>query len=328
VGADLDLGFKVSVDADAAAGSQIVNKASFTDVNTPKCDAGPSTGTCWTNTVRNPIPCPPNPPVINVKKVDTDPGDGKSVTAGKSTITYDLDLTNTGGSAATDVVVTDAIPDGSTYVDGSATCNGAADCTAAFEDRAVTFTLASVAAGAHLDLGFQVSVNAGDKAGSDIKNKASFTDVNTPKCDAGPTAGTCWTNRVHNPVECPPKGGQTTLTIGYWKNHEAATTGLLPQTLGDYAVNGFEQAHDILANAACSRPINCMAAQMLGALLNVGNGMPDVCIADDIKRAQALLRAVNYHGPDTYALEPDQAAEAKSLHDTFDSYNSDKSNPC
>ena len=62
-------------------------------------------------------------------------------------------------------------------------------------------------------------------------------------------------------------------TIGYWKTHQAATTVLLPVTLGgspwSFVVDSWSKAYNLL-NGASSTDANVMLkAQLLGALLNV-----------------------------------------------------------
>ncbi len=192
-GADNILAFRVSVSP--AANETIVNRASFTDVNTPQCQAGPMDGTCWTNKVSNPLP--PPTPKINVIKAETNPGDNRTVYPGKQ-IDYTLEVINTGDAAAADVIVTDAIPDGTAYVDGSASCGTTPDCTVSYANGTVTWTLSSVAVSADETLTFSVTVT--QYAQGTIVNQGSFTNVNTPDCTAGSTAGTCLTNTVHNPL--------------------------------------------------------------------------------------------------------------------------------
>ena len=91
--------------------STISNHASFTDVMTPGCG---NAATCVTNTVTNPVL---SVPAITVTKSEPTPGAGVTVTSGQATpITYQLAVTNSGGTASGPVTVTDAIPAGTTYV--------------------------------------------------------------------------------------------------------------------------------------------------------------------------------------------------------------------
>ncbi len=187
-----NLTFQVTVNAGDANGSTISNQGSFTDVNTPGCA---NAATCATNTITNPVVVAP---VITVTKSEPTPGAGVTVTAGQvAPVTYQLAVTNSGGTASGSVTVTDAIPAGTTYVAGSASCGVTPVCTASFGSGTVTWTLTSVAPLSTNNLTFQVTVNAGDANGSTIANTANFTDVNTPGCA---NAATCATNTVSNPV--------------------------------------------------------------------------------------------------------------------------------
>ena len=191
-----NLTFQVTVNAGDANGSTISNQASFTNVNTPGCG---SAATCVTNTVSNPVITPAS---ISVVKSEPTPGAGATVIAGQATpISYQLAVTNSGGTASGPVTVTDAVPAGSTYVAASASCGATPNCSVMFASGIVTWTLTSVAASSTNNLTFQVKVNANDVNGSTISNHASFTDVNSPGCG---NAATCATNTVTNPVLSVP----------------------------------------------------------------------------------------------------------------------------
>jgi uncharacterized repeat protein (TIGR01451 family) len=209
---DVFFDFEVSVNASDANGSTITNQASFTDVNTPNCVAGPTTGTCLTNQISNPVVAP----IINVVKSEPTPGNGVAVTAGNEFL-YHLELTNTGGADATNVVVNDPIPAGTIYVAGSAT----PPCALASTGDAVTCTLPDVLAGADDVFGFDVIVNA-DAFGR-ISNQAAFTDVNTPNCTPGQTPGTCLTNTMSNPVVSPTSTTVAGATATYSPSNQSVT---------------------------------------------------------------------------------------------------------
>jgi uncharacterized repeat protein (TIGR01451 family) len=101
------------------------------------------------------------------------------VTAGE-TLTYTIDVDNTGDTAADTVVITDVLPAGTTYV--SATGENA---SCGFDSGTVTCTLASLAGGADEVITLTVTVDAGVTAGTTITNTASVssTPADTPTDD-------------------------------------------------------------------------------------------------------------------------------------------------
>jgi hypothetical protein len=119
-------------------------------------------------------------------------------------------------------------------------------------------------------------------------------------------------------------GSMTRFTPGYWKNHEAATTALLPQTLGGYTVSTFAQAVAVFDAMKCSDAVNCLAGHLLAAQLDVANGS-STCIAGTIADANAFLTSVGYAGPASYTISASQRAQALSLEQTLDNYTNDSS---
>jgi hypothetical protein len=127
-------------------------------------------------------------------------------------------------------------------------------------------------------------------------------------------------------------------TPGYWKNHQAQTTALLPIDLGGYTVDTFAKATAVFNNMNCgsAQPnvaVGCLAGHLLAAKLNVKNNA-DECIQPVIDKADAYLEGqsvtyggitatgVNYTGPAaTYTLPDDERALAIALKDALDKYN-------
>src|SRR5207248_1809658 len=103
------LTFSVTVNPDDVNGDDITNKATVTNGNTSKD----------TETTHNPVAFP----VLSIAK-DSQPlpleDDAPGIVAPGDTISYDVSVTNNGDAAATDVAVTDSVPDGTTYVGDSA----------------------------------------------------------------------------------------------------------------------------------------------------------------------------------------------------------------
>jgi hypothetical protein len=117
-------------------------------------------------------------------------------------------------------------------------------------------------------------------------------------------------------------GSATRFTPGYWKNHETATTALLPQTLGGYTVSTFADATAVFDAMKCSDAVNCLAGHLLAAQLDVANGS-STCIAGTISDANAFLTSVGYAGPASYTISDAQRAQALSLEQTLDNYTND-----
>ena len=119
-------------------------------------------------------------------------------------------------------------------------------------------------------------------------------------------------------------GTGTRFTPGYWKNHEAATTALLPQSLGGCTVSTFADAVAVFDAMKCSDAVNCLAGHLLAAQLDVANGS-SACIAGTISDANAFLTSVGYAGPASYTISTSQRAQALSLEQTLDNYTNDSS---
>jgi hypothetical protein len=118
------------------------------------------------------------------------------------------------------------------------------------------------------------------------------------------------------------------LTPGYWKNHEAATTALLPQSLGGYTVDTFAKAQAVFdamncGNSSSQNAFGCLAGHLLAAELNEANGAASPsCVTNAISEANALLSSGGYSGPTgTYSLTVAQRNAAISIAGTLDAFN-------
>ena len=118
----------------------------------------------------------------------------------------------------------------------------------------------------------------------------------------------------------------TRFTPGYWKTHEAATTALLPESLGGYTVSTFADAQAVFDAMMCSDAVNCLAGHLLAAQLDVANGS-STCIAGTISDANAFLTSVGYAGPGSYTITASQRAQAmqpradaRQLHERLDQH--------
>jgi len=121
---------------------------------------------------------------------------------------------------------------------------------------------------------------------------------------------------------CGQSGTGQRFTPGFWKNHQAATSALLPQMLGGYTVSTFDQAKAIFDAMKCSDAVNCLAGHLLAAQLDVANGS-SICIVGVIFQANKFLTNVGYAGPGSYTITAAQRAHAISLQQALDNYTND-----
>ena len=179
---------------------------------------------------------------------------------------------------------------------------------------------------------YSVTLNVSDAKCVTYTNTASYatSDDDNDTTEAGSDSETV--------SYCAP------ATIGYWKTHiracaakEKTGTGgcnnngpfavaYLPKSLGNYPVDSGAKALAVFdanncASSTDQNAVACLAAQLLGAKLNVANGSPN-CINGTIGAADTFLVSVSYIGPSgTYALTAAQRAEAISLKTLLDNYN-------
>jgi hypothetical protein len=131
-----------------------------------------------------------------------------------------------------------------------------------------------------------------------------------------------WSGEVAIVPGCGQSGTGQRFTPGYWKNHESATTALLPQSLGSYTVSTFAQAQAIFDAMKCSDAVNCLAGHLLAAQLDVAGGS-SICITGVIFQANQFLMKVGYAGPGSYTISAGQRTRAISLAQELDNYTND-----
>ena len=121
---------------------------------------------------------------------------------------------------------------------------------------------------------------------------------------------------------CGQSGNGQRFTPGYWKNHQTATTALLPQMLGGYTVSTFADATAVFDAMKCSDAVNCLAGHLLAAQLDVANGS-STCISGVIFQANQFLTKVGYAGPGSYTVSAKRRAQALNLAQELDNYTND-----
>ena len=195
--------FKVKVDENAG-GNTVKNKANVLEGNNK----------FETNETTNPVSTKPVKDVFDSKN-DKVSIDGKEVKAGQELL-YKVTYKNTTGKEQK-VVIKDAIPAHTKYVEGSADNNGV------YENGVITWTKEKVAPGETFEVTFKVKVDE-NVNGEVIKNKANVLEGNN----------NYETNETTNPT--PKKPGKEIPRTGFGAN-TALYTALLG--LSTVALGGF-----------------------------------------------------------------------------------------
>jgi hypothetical protein len=167
-----------------------------------------------------------------------------------------------------------------------------------------------------------------EHAASPTTNLANYSVTYSAGCGGSLPAGGAATCTITN-SRLPARSQE--LTPGYWKNHSAQTTALLPVLLGSFVVGNLQTANAVFNAMNCgnSKDANafaCLAGQLLAAKLNVKNGASN-CINPIINQADALLTAVGYAGPAQPLGSTPTAAQrdaALQLQAALDEYNNGK----
>ncbi len=117
-------------------------------------------------------------------------------------------------------------------------------------------------------------------------------------------------------------------TIGYWKNHQAAATALLPITLGKYIVDTWTKASSIFNSATSRNAYDQLAAQLLSTKLDIKNGSPTCTnINNTISQSDTALTNAGYKGPGTTKAPTGSTKNTiTTLTTTLDNYNNNGCN--
>jgi len=148
--------FKVKVNAGTPDGTTISNQAGIFADGTPKFHSDPITHV--------------TPKVVLTIEKSSEPPSGSTVDEA-STITYTLTYRNTGTKVAANVVITDALPANTSFLEASS--------SGTFNNNVVTWNLGDVAAGFSGTVTFKVKVNTGLADGTVITNQATIDSNET-----------------------------------------------------------------------------------------------------------------------------------------------------
>jgi uncharacterized repeat protein (TIGR01451 family) len=195
---------------------QLVNTANSTYTFQPP-DGRTISGTAGSNTVTIPVRLPSVGAVKSTTVVDAVVGD---------TFTYSTVITNSGVESVTNVILTDAIPQGAVFVPGTVTVGGASRPSSV---PGGGIAVGTIAAGSSVTVAFQVNV-VSLPAPAQLSNQASIS------YSSGTFAGTTLTNTVTTPVfqavvSITKSVNSTNVTVG-----ASLTYTLLVRNQGNIAV--------------------------------------------------------------------------------------------
>ena len=183
-------------------------------------------------------------------------------------VTYTLAYGNSGNIAASNVIITDALPANLTYVPNSATGSPMVN------GSTLTWSPGALAVSGSGQVTFQATVAAGTASGSTINNTASISCTEVPTAvqsntatvtvTAAPVSPNLTLSKSVSPASAAP-GGTVTYTLAYGNTGGAATNVVLTDAL---------PATRYVANSATGNPtINgSTLTWALGALAAGGSG--------------------------------------------------------
>jgi uncharacterized repeat protein (TIGR01451 family) len=232
-GDTVDLRFKVTVNPDAANGATIKNVAVVTTNEEP----GSTNSDETTVTVSA---APKSALKKEVRNVTTNGSFGTSTDASPGdTLEYQLTYTNTGSGPATNVVISDPIPNKTTFVSCSDTCTQTGNPV-----TSVSWTIASVAPGGTVTRTFQVKLDStGFTAGQStpITNKGTVDTAEEPPVDSPPA-----TVNVKTPSSSLAKAVRNVTTNGSFAGTANASPGDTIEYRLTYTNAGPGTAHNVV----------------------------------------------------------------------------------
>ncbi|MBP2000346.1 putative repeat protein (TIGR01451 family) [Paenibacillus shirakamiensis] len=215
-GGNVDVTFQVTIDSQPPTGT--VTNQGVTDYTFTPPDGRVINGSNGSNIVTVPISSNNLTLLKIASQVDAVPGD---------VITYTVNVSNTQGLAATNVVLMDNIPTGSTFVEGSVLVDGIASAG----DPTVGIPLGTIAPGQTIAVSFSVLVLA---APTPVPTPLLLTDQASVTFTSGTFTGTSLSNFVNLPVIQPvlfvnKSANPTVVRIG-----DVVTYTVVVSNLGNY----------------------------------------------------------------------------------------------
>jgi uncharacterized repeat protein (TIGR01451 family) len=210
--------------------------------------------------------------------------DGNTTTTPGSTLTYTISYANTGNQDAVNVVLTETVPAGTTYVASGSSAWSCADNSPAL--TACTINISSLAAGAAASSAiFKVTVNSPAGAGLDnIVNNASIADdgsnttgSSTPKTASAQDSDTLnaapdlFVGKTPDVSTAGP--GQTiTYTVNYANNGNQGATGVKVTETVPANTTFVASGSSTWTNCSDGAAANTVCTYTVGALAVGGNG--------------------------------------------------------
>lgn len=223
---------------------------------------------------------------------------------------FTISGTNTGGSAANSVVVTDVLPDsGLAWAENP----DVPQCSIADDPGGdvLTCSFSNFAVGASFSVTVE-AVTSSERCDYVLSNTASLAVNGRVRKTASASIS----------VTCVPTGGGCTFTQGFWKNHPEAWP-VSSLTLGSVSYSA-SQLSDILDEPVNGNGLISLAHQLIAAKLNVANGADPTDVQADIAAADALIGSLVVPPIGSGFLDP---GDTSSLVDALTDFNEGISGP-
>lgn len=223
---------------------------------------------------------------------------------------FTIEASNTGTSAANNVVISDVLPDsGLAWAENP----DVSACSIADDPGGdvLTCTIASLAIGATFSVTLEAATNP---------EACDYVLTNTASLTVGGRGRKSATASIS--VTCPPQDGGCTFTQGFWKNHPEVWP-VSSLALGSVTYTAAELGQ-IFDEPVAGNGLISLAHQLIAAKLNVANGADDSDIAQAIADADALINGLVVPPIGSGSLDPD---DTSALVDALTDFNEGTTGP-